>query len=140
MPEDLQRFEQLQDRLEIRILPRAAGAATVKLFSPTPLELVDTLRTLDYLGLVVREEVSVPLVLPEGRRAFLQRLQVEGTPAVIEGLPAAGASLLDALRALHEGRAANDRLNGLLLAAGLQWREIALLRTLRNYLLQIQRP
>ena len=109
VPEDLQRFEQLQDRLEIRILPRAAGSATVKLFSPTPLELVDTLRTLEHLGLVVREEVSVPLMLPEGRRGFLQRLRVEGTPAVVERLPATEASLLDALRALHEGRAANDR-------------------------------
>jgi glutamate dehydrogenase len=138
VPEDLQRFEQLQERLEIRILPGAAGSATLKLFSPTPLELVDTLRTLEHLGLVVREEVSVPLVLPEGRRGFVQRLRVEAEPAAIERLPRLEGLLLDALRALHEGRATNDPLNGLLLSQGLQWRDIALLRTLRNYLLQIR--
>ena len=139
VPEDLHRFEQLHDRLEVRILPRAAGSVTLKLFSPTPLELVDTLRTLEHLGLVVREEVSIPLSLPEGRRAFLQRLRVEGAPAAIERLPALESSLLDALRALQEGRTTNDPLNGLLLAEGLRWREIALLRALRNYLLQIRR-
>ncbi len=138
VPEDIQRFEQLQDRLEIRIVPDARGSATLKLFSATPLELVDTLRTLEYLGLVVREEVSVPLVLPEGRRGFVQRLRVEAAPSAIKRLPQLDTLLLDALRALDEGRATNDRLNGLLLAEGLQWREIALLRALRNYLLQIR--
>jgi glutamate dehydrogenase len=138
VPEDLERFEQLEDRLEIRILPRGAGAATLKLFSPTPLELVETLRTLEHLGLVVRDEVSVPLVLPEGRRAFLQRLQVEAAPEAIERLPALEPYLLDALRALAEGRTTNDPLNGLLLAEGLRWRDISVLRALRNYLLQIR--
>jgi glutamate dehydrogenase len=138
VPEDLQRFEQLQDRLEMRHLPGAAGSAMLKLFSPTPLELVGTLRTLAQLGLVVREEVSVPLLLPEGRRGFLQRLHVEAAREVIERLPEREGLLLDALRAIHEERTSKDSLNGLLLAEGLEWREIALLRTLRNYLLQVR--
>jgi len=138
VPEDVRRFEQLQDRLEIRIVTGSSGSATLKLFSPAPLELVDTLRTLEHLGLVVREEVSIALLLPEGRRAFLQRLRVEASSGGIDPLSQLEPQLLDALRALHEERAANDPLNGLLLAAGLQWREIALLRTLRNYMLQIR--
>jgi glutamate dehydrogenase len=139
VPEDVRRLEQLQDRLEIRILrPDSPTSATIKLFSPTPLELVDTLRTLEHLGLVVREEVSVPLLLPEGRKGFLQRLRVEADPHVIGRLGASEASLLDALRAIQEGRASNDPLNGLVLTQGLCWRDIALLRTLRNYVLQIR--
>src|SRR5262245_48358385 len=138
VPEDLQRFEQMQERLEMRLLPDGAGSAIVKLFSPAPLELVDTLRTLEQLGLSVREEVSVPLVLPEGRPGFLQRLRVQADPRTISRLPSLEGALLDALRALHEGRCANDPLNGLLTAEGLHWRSIELLRTVRNYLLQVR--
>ena len=45
---------------------------------------------------------------------------------------------VDALRALDEERATDDPLNGLILSAGLTWREVELLRTLRNHLLQIR--
>ena len=53
-------------------------------------------------------------------------------------MPEREGLLLDALRAIHEERTSKDSLNGLLLAEGLEWREIALLRTLRNYLLQVR--
>ena len=43
-----------------------------------------------------------------------------------------------ALRALHEDRATDDPLNGLLMREGLDWREVEVLRTLRNHLLQIR--
>ena len=46
--------------------------------------------------------------------------------------------LRDALRALQEGRATDDPLNGLILIEGLDWREVEVLRTLRNHLLQIR--
>ena len=43
-----------------------------------------------------------------------------------------------ALRALTEGRASDDPLNKLLMREGLGWRDIEVLRTLRNHLLQIR--
>ena len=46
--------------------------------------------------------------------------------------------LCGALRALQEGRATDDPLNGLILIEGLDWREVEVLRTLRNHLLQIR--
>ena len=46
--------------------------------------------------------------------------------------------LCEALRALQEGRATDDPLNGLILHEGLDWREVEVLRTLRNHLLQIR--
>jgi len=39
---------------------------------------------------------------------------------------------VDALRALDEERATDDPLNGLILSAGLSWRDVEVLRTLRN--------
>ena len=45
---------------------------------------------------------------------------------------------VDALRALDEERATDDALNTLVLSAGLSWREVEVLRTLRNHLLQIR--
>jgi glutamate dehydrogenase len=44
----------------------------------------------------------------------------------------------DALRALDEERATDDPLNGLVLQARLSWREVEVLRTLRNHLLQVR--
>jgi len=138
VPEDVRRFEQLEDRLEARIMPKDAGTVVLKLFSPTPLELIDTLRTLEHLGLTVREEMAMPLVLPQGRTGFLQRVLIEADPPVIKAMIDRQADMLDALRALHEGRATNDPLNGLILKEGLGWREVEVLRTLRNHLLQIR--
>ena len=46
--------------------------------------------------------------------------------------------LRDALRAIQEERATDDPLNALVLKEGLAWREVEVLRTLRNHLLQIR--
>jgi glutamate dehydrogenase len=45
---------------------------------------------------------------------------------------------VEALRALDEERATDDPLNGLILSAGLGWRDVEVLRTLRNHLLQVR--
>ena len=48
--------------------------------------------------------------------------------------------LLDAFRALREGRLENDGLNRLVVMAGLDWREIDVLRAYRNYFGQLDAP
>ena len=45
---------------------------------------------------------------------------------------------VDAVRALDEGRTVDGDLNALILDAGLTWRQVALLRTMRNHLVQIR--
>ncbi|MCA1586719.1 MAG: NAD-glutamate dehydrogenase [Acidobacteria bacterium] len=137
-PEDIRRLEQLEDRLETRILPDAADTLTLKLFSPTPLGLTDTLRTLQNLGLMVRDEMSIPLTLPDHRRGFLSRLRIEAPPAIIRSMVNGEEGLRESLRAMQERRATDCPLNGLILAESLQWREVEILRTLRNHLLQIR--
>jgi glutamate dehydrogenase len=138
VPEDVGHLEALEAQLEVRILPRSAETATLKLYSVKSLGLTDTLRTLQNLGLAVAEDLRIPLLLPNGRRAFLYRLEIEGAPDRIAALHEGQERFAAALRALDEERAADDPLNALVLQAGLSWREVEVLRTLRNHLLQIR--
>jgi glutamate dehydrogenase len=138
VPADLTRLEQLEGRLELSMIPLTAETATLKLFSPTPLGLTETLRTLQNLELGVREELSIPLVLPENRKGYLSRLVVEAEPRIITAMLQGEGRVLDALRALQEQRATDCPLNGLVLLEGLAWRQVEVLRTVRNHLLQIR--
>jgi glutamate dehydrogenase len=136
--EDVSHFEQLEGQLETSISPDTAESATLKIYSPVRLGLTDTLRTLQNLSLTVRDEIGIPLVLPEGRKAFLSRLKVEAPPAVITAMIQSEERLREALRALQEERATDDPLNGLVLTEGLTWRDVEVLRTVRNHLLQVR--
>ena len=139
VPEDVRRLDRLESRLEVRVIPESAESVTVKLFSPTPLDLVDTIRTCEHLGLNVREQLTIPVLLPDGRRAFIERLRIEATRQAIQAVSECTDDLLlDALRALQEGAATNDALNRLVLSQRLGWRDVELLRTTRNHLLQIR--
>ncbi len=136
--DDLRRFEVLENRLEMSVLPESADHITIKLFAAKPLGLTQTLRTLQNLALPVVEELTLPLVLPEGRTGYLERLRINAQKRVVSAVVDAPERLLDALRALHEGRATDDALNGLVLLEGLTWRQVEVLRTLRNHLVQIR--
>ncbi|MPY90886.1 MAG: hypothetical protein GEU99_23600 [Luteitalea sp.] len=138
VPEDVRRLESLEARLEMSVLRESSHRVCLKLFSPTALGLTETLRTLQHLGLTVVEELVIPLVLPEGRKGFMERLKIEATPKIASAVVDEEDRLLDALRAIHEARATDCPLNGLILLEGLGWRQVEVLRTLRNHLLQIR--
>jgi glutamate dehydrogenase len=138
VPNDLARFETLEAQLETSVRADTSETATLKLYSPRPLGLTDTLRTLEHLALPVREELAIPIVLPDGRRIHLERLKVEAPAPVITALVEGEDRVREALRALQEGRATDDALNGLVLLEGLTWRDVEVLRTLRNHLLQVR--
>jgi glutamate dehydrogenase len=138
VPEDIRHLEDLEGQIEVRLLPRSADLVTLKLYSASDLALTDNLRTLQNLGLTVTEELRIPLTLPEGRKAFLYRFDNEAPPERLASLLRGEQRFVAALRALDEQRATDDPLNGLVLEASLEWREVELLRTLRNHLLQIR--
>jgi glutamate dehydrogenase len=138
VPDDVRHLENLESRLEVRLLPRSAETATLKLYAIRALALTEALRTLQHLGLTVTEEMRIPLVLPEGRKGFLYRFDVEAPPERIASLVRNEALFTDALRGLDEERATDDPLNGLTLLCGLSWRQVELLRTVRNHLLQVR--
>jgi glutamate dehydrogenase len=138
VPADLERLEQLELRLDVRVVPRTAERVTIILYSVRGLDLTDILKTMQNLGLTVLEEMCIPLSLPEGRRCLLYRFDVEAPPERIAALLDGEGRVAEALRALDEERATDDPLNGLILSAGLGWRDVEILRTLRNHLLQIR--
>ncbi len=138
VPEDVKRLDLLEAQLETSVMPDTAESATLKLYSPRVLGLTDTLRTLQNLGLTVKDEMSMPLVLPEGRKGYLSRLHVDAPAGIIQSMIAGEDRLREALRAIQEDRATNDPLNGLVLLEGLTWRDVEVLRTLRNHILQIR--
>ena len=112
--------------------------ASLSLYSVRSLDLTDILKTMQNLGLTVTEELRIPITLPEGRRCFLYRFEIDAPAERIAALTEGLQGFVDALRALDEERATDDPLNGLILSAGLTWRDVELLRTLRNHLLQVR--
>jgi glutamate dehydrogenase len=138
VPSDLRKLEALESRLEVGVVPKTAENASVQLCSVRALDLTDILKTLQNLGLTVTEELRIPLTLPEGRRCFLYRFDVEAPADRVTALRQGEQRFVDALRALDEERATDDPLNGLILSAGLTWRDVEVLRTLRNHLLQVR--
>ena len=138
VPEDLRHLELLEARLEMTVVPVSADSATLKLYSPKPIGLTDTIRTLQHFTLAVVDELNIALALPEGRKGWLSRMQIEAEPRVVAALHTGAPRLLDALRALQEDRATDCPLNGLVLLEGLTWREVEVLRTFRNHLLQVR--
>jgi len=138
VPADLERLEALESRLEVRVVRGSGERAGVNLYSVRGLDLTDILLTMQNLGLAVTDELRLPLTLPDGRRCFLYRFDVEAPADRIAALHAGEERFVDALRALDEQRATDDPLNGLILGAGLGWRDVEVLRTLRNHLLQVR--
>ncbi len=138
VPNDLRQMEALESRLEAGVVAKTSERASVQLCSVRALDLTDILKTLQNLGLTVTDELRIPLTLPEGRRCFLYRFDAEAPADRIAALRRGEQRFVDALRALDEERATDDPLNGLILSAGLTWRDVEVLRTLRNHLLQIR--
>jgi glutamate dehydrogenase len=138
VPDDLQHLDSLEARIEVRIVPQSANTVMLHLYSMHELALTETLKTLENLGLEVTDEMRIPLLLPEDRNCYLYRYEIHGTPDQLATLIAGEERFVEALRRLDEEHATNDVLNRLILKVGLTWREVEILRTVRNHLLQIR--
>ncbi len=128
--------------LQLRLFRPPGAAATrlhLKLYrQATPMAISDVLPTLENLGLRLISERPYELA-PAGAgaaSAWIQDFELEhlGTRAL--DLASAGPHLTAAIAALWQGRADNDGFNRLVLAAGLTWRETAVLRAYCRWLLQ----
>jgi len=118
-------------------VPRTSETASVQLCSVRSLDLTDILKTMQNLGLTVTEELRIPLTLPRADAAT-STASTSRPRRPHRRLRSGEQRFVDVLRALDEERATNDPLNGLILSAGLTWRDVEVLRTLRNHLLQIR--
>ena len=108
----------------------------VKIYSPDPLVLSEAVPALENFGFRALEERSTP-VGPDGALGHIQRFALvrqDGGPAapVLEREDIVS----EALDAVFEGRAENDRFAELIVTAGIAPRNIVLLRAIFRYLRQ----
>ncbi len=113
---------------------------TLRLFHPkAPLALSDILPLAENLGLRVLSEAPFLLKSPQAtgdEAVALQVLSVETADKSPVDLAKAGPRFAEALDKVWARALESDGLNRLVLAAGLAWREIAILRTYAKYLRQ----
>jgi glutamate dehydrogenase len=100
------------------------------------LVLSDFLPVLENLGLKVFAEDALDVALPQVGRVTVHTFIVQGAGGEPIDADAAAPLLTPALLLLRAGRIENDRLNALILGAGLEWRQVDLLRTYVNHAAQ----
>ncbi|GAB3679121.1 NAD-glutamate dehydrogenase [Angustibacter aerolatus] len=110
-----------------------------KLYRGETLSLTGVLPTFGDLGVEVVDERPYALDLPDGRTLHVYDfgLRYRGAGGWTGEHPERTRAMFqDAFAAVWSGRAESDGLNGLVLAAALDWRQVALLRALTKYLRQ----
>ena len=103
--------------------------------------LSEIMPLLQNMGVQVVEERPYTVTSRDGAPAWIERFVLRpvapGTTLDVDG---PGAIFQDAFGAVVTGSAENDTFNGLVLAAGLAWREVAVLRAYSHYLRQAGTP
>jgi len=113
----------------------------IRLFHPRkPIALSDILPLAENLGLRVLSEAPFLLQAPNGEGesdgVAMQVLRVETANKSAVDLASTGPRFIETIKKLWAGALENDGLNRLVLGAGLDWREVAVLRTYTKYLRQ----
>jgi glutamate dehydrogenase len=96
------------------------------------IELSEAMPMLEDLGLRVLEEISTRIV-GEHADTWVQEFRVLGPDGGPLDLEAAGDRVAEVIAAVHRGEAESDTLNRLVIAAGLDRRQLAILRAYRKY-------
>jgi glutamate dehydrogenase len=96
------------------------------------IELSEAMPMLEDLGLRVVEEISTRLV-DEADETWVQEFRVLGPDGEPLDLDEAGERVAEIIAAVHRGEAESDSLNGLVVTAGLDRRQLGVLRAYRKY-------
>ncbi len=131
---------------EHRFAVRAVAAEQfhIRRLAARPVELTTLLPVLESFGLVVEDSVPYRFELRAGLAVAIDDVGVHladlgAAPSTFD--PHADAPrLVEALDAVVGGRTEVDRLNHLVIAAGLGWREVSLLRAYASYWAQCNPP
>lgn len=99
--------------------------------------LTEVLPVLTDLGVDVVDEHPYTVTLPDGRIRYLADFGLRGPASELWSDPEWGESFDAAFTAAWTGAIESDRLNSLVLLAGLDWRRIVILRAVAMYLNQI---
>jgi glutamate dehydrogenase len=132
-----------EDGIEARFLRRAGmpgGEVTLRLdHLGEPIPLSRRVPLLENMGFSVIDERTYSIARATGRPLFLHDMRLS-LSAGRTFRPRKAKLLHDAVLAVWRDKAENDGFNALVLAAGLHWREAALLRTIARYLRQTNIP
>jgi glutamate dehydrogenase len=126
-------------------LYREAGAedssAGLKVFSHSrPIPLSERVPVLENMGFRVVDERTYHIVPKEAADVWFHDMTLESALGRPFELTALKETLEACFLAVMSGRAENDGYNALVLATGLPWRDVALIRTLSRFLRQIRVP
>jgi glutamate dehydrogenase len=116
----------------------APETTTVRLYLTASWLLSDLLPLVDHFGLRVVDAQQTRVVPQDRAPALIYTLRVLPLGGSQEDLDAVAPRLSEALAAALGGRMADDSLNGLVLGAGLDWRQVDLVRAYLEYFNQIQ--
>ncbi len=140
---DIDRVEQVSDGDDIALTlarPVEAGEhqARIKLYHRlATVALSDVLPLLEAMGLKVIAEVPHDIRPADGRPAvWIHDFEVESADGAAMDLDARRAPFEEALARVWRGEAESDGFNRLVLRAGLDWRQVAVLRAYAKYLRQ----
>ncbi len=102
--------------------------------------LSDVLPVLENMGLRVIHERPYSFVTKDGRSFSMHDFAMQRTEAGEIDLDKVRGNFQDAFARIWRGDAQNDGFNQLVLGAGLDWREVTVLRACCKYLLQVGSP
>jgi glutamate dehydrogenase len=141
---DVARLENLTEERPLNVaFYRPAGAAPsrigLKVFSRSrPISLSERVPVLENMGFGVVDERTYRIQPAQAPAVWFHDMELEGASAQPIDLAASEARLQACFLVVMAGGAENDGYNALVLAAGLGWREVALIRTLSRFLRQIR--
>jgi len=120
------------------VAPTHAG---LKVFSQSrPISLSDRVPVLENMGFRVVDERTYHIAPHDAPDVWFHDMELESAAGQPIDLSAFEKRLEACFIAVMEGRAENDGYNALVLAAGLVWRDVALIRTLSRFLRQVRVP
>ncbi len=140
--DDVEQVAQLRgsDDLRIHLYRQEAGGLRIKLFRlGSDIALSDALPMMENMGLRVLAEHPFELRLL-GDSAFIQDFEIDPPKGLEVDVERLRATFATAFEAIWRGRAESDDFNRLLLLAGLDWRQVAMLRAYCKFLLQTAVP
>jgi len=127
------------------LLHKAPGALDEQLNFRTfsrgePVLLSGVLPILEDMGVYIYSEQPYKMTLASGEHYWIQDFELRYPHAADLDIDSASVRFQDGFKQALAGKVENDGFNRLILSAGLNWREIALIRCYAKYLLQLGIP
>ena len=117
---------------------RKSGDLVLRLYQASNVYLTEILPVLDNFGLSAKDSYATT-VSSRGGSLFIDTFRLSGTQGASTRSELLERSdlLIKGLEAVYLGDASNDRLNALVLTAGLTWQEVDVIRGLARYAAQL---